>query len=48
MANATFLPKIPPVPVATVNWDRTWDSSSNGEFSRSDMVSSDVYIEQVP
>ena len=38
----------PPIPVAIVNWHRTWDSSGNGEFSRSDMVSSDVYIEQVP
>ena len=48
MTNLISLPKIPPIPVATVNWHRTWDSSGNGEFSRSDMVSSDVYIEQVP
>ena len=44
---STFLPNGPPIPVATVNWDQAWDSSSKGAFSHFEMVFHDAYIERV-
>ena len=29
---STFLPAIPPLPVATVNWYQAWDPSGKGSF----------------
>ena len=29
---STFLPNLPPLPVATVSWYQAWDPSGNGTF----------------
>lgn len=29
---STFLPSIPPLPIATVNWYQVWDNSGKGPF----------------
>jgi hypothetical protein len=41
---STFLPPIPQMPIATVNWYQAWDPSGNGvSVSRFEMMSHDTY-----
>lgn len=46
---STFLPNIPPNPIATLNWYQAWDASGKGLFVFSLGESShDAYIELIP
>lgn len=40
---STFLPAIPPIPVATVTWFQAWDSAGNGAFVLSLFFSQRIY-----
>ena len=44
---STFLPEIPPIPVATVNWYQVWDNYGNGTFPHFEMMFRDAYTKRV-